>query len=175
MLLLGMATTLMAGFFMFFSRQAFRYARREELVGNAERALARIQARFGDSDADYTVLDSTINGFYFPTAEPADGALVYDSSGKPVWQAWLGYGRDATSNTLYEARQAFGSDTVGKLPSLLPALWSRRTLAFFVTGLTVTGPTDGAFSIRLVVRHNMDARDNTGYQTEFVTTVRPQN
>lgn len=167
--LLGIVTTLMAGFFSYFTRQSLRYSQREFLLGSAEKAMARLQITLGESRLANVVQESTIAGLYFPVADTFD-RLTFDTTGTLTWQAWEAFGYDATAGTFWEARRALGTDTVGKAPSTLPASWTgRRIWATRVRGFTITGPSDGVYSFRLLLQ------DNTGYQVEFVTSVRPLN
>ncbi len=167
--LLGIVTTLMAGFFSYFTRQSLRYSQREYLLSTAEKAMNRLQITLGESRLAYVVQESTIAGLYFPVADTND-RLTFDTAGALTWQAWEAFGFDATAGTFWECRRALGTDTVGKAPSVLPASWApRRTWASRVRSFAVTGPSDGVYTFRLLVQ------DNTGYQVEFVTSVRPLN
>lgn len=167
--LLSLATTLLAGFFSFFTRQSLRYSQREQVVRDGEEAMARIQAVLGESRTAWVVLESSIAGVYFPVADNGE-RTTFDTSGAMVWQAWEAFGFDSTAGTVWEARRPLGTDTVGKAPAVAPATWTpRQRLASRVKTFAVTGPVDGVFQLRLLLQ------DATSYQVEFVTSVRPLN
>jgi len=167
--LLSLATTLLAGFFAFFTRQSLRYSQREQVVRDGEKTLARLQAMLGETRTSFVVLESSIAGLYFPVADNGERA-VFSTTGELVWQAWEAFGYDSSAGTVWEARRSLGTDVVGKAPAVAPVSWApRQKLASRVKTFAVTGPVDGVFQVRLLLQ------DATAYQVEFVTGVRPVN
>ena len=161
-----LATTILATFFVAFSRMFLRYDARQDLILLTEKSMLRIQYLLGDSSSSLVTLDSTIHGVCFPVAKGGDsGALQFDRSGSLVWQAWSGFGFDSATGTLWEGRQPFTSTTV--LP--LASAWTRSTLGLRVSQFAVTGPINKAYRVRILVR------DKQNYQAEFLSTVVAQN
>ena len=163
--LLMIATTLLAAFFSFFSHQMMRYEGRQDLVLRAEKAMMRIQQTMSEARSSLVVSNTTINGIYFPTADSSAGTVQFNTSGALVWQGWFAYGLDSTG-TLWEARQPWAStDAAGQAPTVSPTTWTHRALASLVQQFQVTGPVNNAYRIFIRVQ------DSSGYQAQFVSTV----
>jgi prepilin-type N-terminal cleavage/methylation domain-containing protein len=167
MALMVVATSMIAGFFSFFARQMMRYEGRQDLILQVEKAMMRMQSTMSEARSSLVTYSTAINGIYFPTADSVSGTVQFNTStGALAWQAWLGYGYDSTTSTVWEARQTFSStDAVGQVPSVAPTSWTRRVLAHYVQSFTVTGPVNSAYRILILVK------DADGYQAEFASTV----
>ena len=171
--LMSLVGTLMMGYLIFFARQNLRYQAVQETLVLAEKALQQIVGELSCSRAEAIRRDISIAGIVVPRASKmGSSSFLIDAQGAPLWSSWKAFG--VTKGCLWVAEQSFITAVTsgGELsagPASAPSTWRQRQLLKDVQAFEATGPTNGAFRVRLY------ARTLTGYQVEFLTSVVPQN
>lgn len=163
--LLGLTCTLMMSFFVYSLRQTQRNLLRQELILGGEKVVDRLLSSYAASHDTYLLANSSINGVLIPQASAVNSSrILFDSSGNLIWSSWKAFGYDPATRQVWWAWQAFatpvssGGELSSGPTSLLPASWSRRTLAKNVATFSVTGPSNGLIRVRVVLSDSQNYR-----------------
>jgi type II secretory pathway pseudopilin PulG len=180
--LLGLATTVMASTFSYFTKSGLRYNQRQQMLTQGDHALNRVlsQIALTNSTSFYSTngssvgYPSSVQIWYFPLPQTTkQNSIHYDStSGKPAWQSWDGFMWVPQTGVLSEGQQNCASTT--SLSSLISPIstlttWNIIPLASMVTGCSLTGPVSSVFTL------TMTLTDSQGYQVQLSSSAQAQN
>ncbi|MBS2039422.1 hypothetical protein JST97_30835 [bacterium] len=169
--LLGLTCTLMMSFFVYSLRQTQRNLLRQELILGGEKVVDQVLAAYAASRETNLLANSSINGVLIAQASaPYSSKTLFDSDGNLIWSSWRAFGYDPARRQVWRAWQSFvtpvtsGGELTTGPTSVLPANWSRRTLASNVSSFSVTGPSNGLIRVRGVLS------DSQGYTVEVASS-----
>lgn len=151
--LLGLLTSGIVMLFASYGKHVRDTQLRRDYIDQGQKGLVRLEGELTNSSSNYLSIGT--NSIIFPSAQVSlSNPLVLNSDGKLMWQRWICYAVDTSTNEFYRGESSIATPATnpGAPPSLSSFKSSRKRVSYPALSFSATpGTATGLYVITLSV------------------------